>query len=101
MTTYGVGNKYCLDLESLWDMFEPDDDGNIVYLENRNELRHEYVEDTHYYDLYSPGALCCMDGEIVKILEENENSFKLLNSTGEEDVEFIMSRREFEIACKC
>lgn len=101
MTTYGVGNKYGLDLGSLWEMFaaEPDIEGE-TYLTNGNYLRYTRENDTDYYDLFKRGGpIVCMDGETCEILHEYEDSFELVEEYTQE--RFKLSRREFEIACMC
>lgn len=102
---YGMGNKYGLDLESLWDMLKaheniPVNDVEEINLSNGNWLRHTMEDGHDFYDLFNrEDVIVCMDGELCEILEENNEFFELI----EEDtqVRFKLSRREFEIAVMC
>lgn len=55
--------------------------------------------DNEYYDLLTRNReLACMDGEVCEVINENENYYKLINKNGEQDVEFCLTKKEFEIA---
>lgn len=102
MNKYGVGNKYGLDLESLWEMFvgSPNEEGEID-LHEEKRLRFSRDSKQTYYDLISniTNEIVCMDGEVCKILYEDDNILELV----EEDtqIKFKMTRKEFEIAVMC
>lgn len=59
----------------------------------------QYKEtDTEYYNLYDEyGNLMCMDGECCKVVEEDDR-YKLINTNGEYDAEFYLTKEEFEVA---
>lgn len=102
MNKYGVGNKYGLDLESLWEMFSgnPDEESEIDLYEGKR-LRFSKDGEQKYFDLIrnDTDELVCMDGEICEILYEDDNLLELV----EEDtqIRFKMTRKEFEIAVMC
>jgi hypothetical protein len=53
---------------------------------------------TEYYDLYDKyGNLMCMDGETCKVIEEDDR-YKLINTDGEYDTEFYLTKEEFKVA---
>lgn len=99
MNKYGVGNKYGLNLESLWEMFSanPDEEGEIDLYE-RKRLRFSKDGERKYFDLIrnDTDEIVCMDGEVCEILYEDDNLLELV----EEDtqIRFKMARKEFEIA---
>lgn len=101
MNKYGVGNKYGLDLESLWEMFSgnPDEEGEVDLYE-RKRLRFSKDGERKYFDLIrnDTDEIVCMDGEVCEILYEDDNLLELV----EEDtqIRFKMVRKEFEIATR-
>lgn len=100
-TEYEVGNKYGLDLDSLWGMMANRPDiPNEIELSYGNTLEYSKEDKREYFDLRnSRGELICCDGELCEILEENADYFELV----EEDtqIRFRLSKREFEIAVMC
>ena len=102
MTTYGIGNRYGLDLASLWDMLAafPDEEGEIdLYAHKR--LRFTKDNNENYYDLISnyTNEIVCMDGEVIEILYEDKDLLEIVEENTQ--IRFIMTRREFEIAVMC
>lgn len=78
-----------------------------LYNEIGENLTHAVIEktyqeetDTTYYDLRnnSRDLVACMDGEEVQIISENENVVEFLNTNGEIDMIFKLSKEEFNIA---
>jgi hypothetical protein len=72
----------------------------IVYTSKiilRNDITKK-ESNTEYYDLYDKyGNLMCMDGETYKVIEEDDR-YKLINTDGEYDTEFYLTKEEFKVA---
>ena len=102
MNKYGVGNKYGLNLESLWEMYSenPNKEGEIDLYE-RKRIRFSKDGERKYFDLIrnDTDEIVCMDGEVCEILYEDDNLLELV----EEDtqIRFKMVRKEFEKAVMC
>lgn len=86
----------CISVKTLYEHFGE----KLTYGIIEKDYGSNEESDRHYYDLYNmhDDMIACMDGENVQIVEENETSIKFLNTDGEKDVEFLLSREEFEIA---
>lgn len=108
---YGVGNKYGLDLESIWNLFagRPEEEGEID-LTYGKRLRFTREGNRKYFDLISniTNEIVCMDGEVCEILYEEEpkndgfDGVRLLELVEEDtQIRFVMTRKEFVIAVMC
>lgn len=92
--------EVCISLMTLFERYKNDMECEKVDI-SCGEIRHSYQEetDTHYYDLYnSKGEIMCMDGETCQVISELENEVMFLNQDGENDVEFTLTKEEFEYA---
>ena len=80
----------CICILSLYDKFGKDLEYTCIDI---------YKEtDTDYYDLCDKyGNLVCMDGECCKVIEE-DNRYKLINTDGEYDTEFYLTKEEYLVA---
>lgn len=85
--------EVCISLESLYNELG----GDLTY----GTIKKSYQEetDTEYYDFYNnKHELACMDGEVVNIEVKERDYYVLLNTNGEVDTDFILSKEEFGIA---
>jgi hypothetical protein len=83
-------NTVCISVKALYDEIGD----NLTY------GKIEVSEDGKYFDLYNNdnSLVACMDGEEVIVIHTNDNYMELLNSNGEIDMNFKLSKEEFEVA---
>ena len=95
--------KVTVDIYSLYEKYRESEDhtyanlpcGHITYTEHV----HTDGSVSTYYDLYQNEELVCMDGETCEVVYKDDKSVILLNSDGEDEKQFKLSREEFDIAC--
>lgn len=73
-----------------------------LYNHFKGQLNNGIIEktidgETEYYDLFVNNQLVCMDGEMCKVIEENNNGSVLLNSNGEQDFTFTLTTVEMKV----
>ena len=79
-----------------------------LYNEIGEQLTHGTIqksgeEGNEYYDFYNNNQdiIACMDGEEVYIVYQDDKTVELLNKNGEIDMNFKLTREEFEVATYC
>ena len=100
MSNY-IGSEVTVCVKSLWDKYcSSDPEAEEINIGTDGYIRHQATDDEDYYDLYTPyGTLAVMDGETATVIEETEDSIKLLSENGVDDVIFTLSREKFMTAC--
>ena len=84
--------KVCISVKTLYD-------------EIGEQLTHGLIqksgeEGKEYFDLYNNNqdVIACMDGEEVYIVYQDDKTVELLNKNGEIDMNFKLTRQEYDIA---
>ena len=87
--------KICISVKTLYD-------------EIGEQLTHGIIQKSgedgnEYFDFYNNNQdiIACMDGEEVYIVYQDDKTVELLNKNGEIDMNFKLTREEFEVATYC
>ena len=87
--------KVCISVKTLYD-------------EIGEQLTHGTIQKSgedgnEYFDFYNNNQdiIACMDGEEVYIVYQDDKTVELLNKNGEIDMNFKLTREEFEVATYC
>lgn len=87
--------KVCISVKTLYDEIGEQLTYGIIQksVEDKNE----------YFDFYNNNQdiIACMDGEEVYIVYQDDKTVELLNKNGEIDMNFKLTREEFEVATYC
>lgn len=88
--------EVCLSLETLYSNRKPYN--NTVELAYGEIVRTEDDGD-EWFDLYNDsGSMACMDGEVVLLKSIDGNVYTFINSNGEKDVDFKLTKEEVDHA---
>lgn len=80
--------KVGVSLKLLYDKFN----GQLQYGEIVKEVDGKW----EYYDLQTDMGTVCMDGEVCKVVDSGEFGYELLNTDGEVDMTFILTKEEYD-----
>lgn len=53
--------------------------------------------ESEYYDLQINDVIACMDGESCKVVGSGDFGYELLNTNGEVDTKFILTKEEYSV----